>query len=145
MFFSGRACVFSPTSVYELYHVYRAQTKIGWAAWAHENFFMACKFLESSVQLASSQCLKLMVAQSPLVTKNWVGPVKFDPGQVKTMIGYMAVNLLGGGILANRDSMVCGVVNNTSFHFHEFPDQSLTHLPLVPHICASELGQHWFR
>ena len=21
----------------------------------------------------------------------------------------------------------------------------LTHLPLVPHICVSELGQHWFR
>ena len=23
--------------------------------------------------------------------------------------------------------------------------QLLTHLPLVPHICVSELGQHWFR
>ena len=24
-------------------------------------------------------------------------------------------------------------------------DHVLTHLPLVPHICVSELGQHWFR
>ena len=22
---------------------------------------------------------------------------------------------------------------------------SLTHLPLVPHICISESGEHWFR
>ena len=22
---------------------------------------------------------------------------------------------------------------------------SLTHLPLVPHKCVNELGQHWFR
>ena len=28
------------------------------------------------------QCLKLMVAQSPLVTKNCTRPVKFDLGQV---------------------------------------------------------------
>ena len=21
----------------------------------------------------------------------------------------------------------------------------ITHLPLVPHVCVSELGQHWFR
>ena len=34
------------------------------------------------------QCLKLMVAQSPLVTKNWAGPVKFDPGQVKIIMNY---------------------------------------------------------
>ena len=32
------------------------------------------------------KCLKLMVAQSPLVTQNWAGSVKFDPGQVKIMI-----------------------------------------------------------
>ena len=30
-----------------------------------------------------------MVAQSPLVTKNWVGPVKFDPGQVKIILDYI--------------------------------------------------------
>ena len=35
------------------------------------------------------QCLKLMVAQSPLVTKNWAEPVKFDPGQVKIIIEYI--------------------------------------------------------
>ena len=35
------------------------------------------------------QCLKLMVAQSPLTTKNWAGPVKFDPGQVKIIIDYI--------------------------------------------------------
>ena len=29
------------------------------------------------------QCLKLMVAQSPLATINWAEPVKFNPGQVK--------------------------------------------------------------
>ena len=29
----------------------------------------------------------------------------------------------------------------SSFHFHG----DLTHLPLVPNICVSELGQHWFR
>ena len=29
------------------------------------------------------QCFRLMIAQSPLVTKHWAGPVKFDPGQVK--------------------------------------------------------------
>ena len=36
-----------------------------------------------------SQCLKLMVTQSPHVTKNWAWPVKFDPGQVKTIIDYI--------------------------------------------------------
>ena len=35
------------------------------------------------------QCLKLMVAQSPLVTKNWAGPIKFDPRQVKIIKDYM--------------------------------------------------------
>ena len=30
-----------------------------------------------------------MVAQSPLATKNWAGPVKFDPGQVKIIIDYI--------------------------------------------------------
>ena len=30
---------------------------------------------------------------------------------------------------------------------HQIPslDWVLTHLPLVPHICVSELGHHWFR
>ena len=36
-----------------------------------------------------SQCLKLMVAQSPLATKDWAGPVKFNPGQVKILIDYI--------------------------------------------------------
>ena len=35
------------------------------------------------------QCLKLMVGQSPLVIKNWAGPVKFDPGQAKITIDYI--------------------------------------------------------
>ena len=35
------------------------------------------------------QCLKLMVAQSPLATKNLAGPLKFDPGQVKIIIDYI--------------------------------------------------------
>ena len=35
------------------------------------------------------QCLKLKVAQSPLATKNWAGPVKSDPGQVKIIIDYI--------------------------------------------------------
>ena len=30
-----------------------------------------------------------MVAQSPLATKNWAGPAKFDPGQVKIIIDYI--------------------------------------------------------
>ena len=30
-----------------------------------------------------------MVAQSPLATKNWAAPVKFDPGQVKIIIDYI--------------------------------------------------------
>ena len=30
-----------------------------------------------------------MVAQSPLATKNWAGPVKFDPGQVKIIIDFI--------------------------------------------------------
>ena len=37
----------------------------------------------------TKQCLKLMVAQSPLATKNWSGPVKFDLGQVKIIIDYI--------------------------------------------------------
>ena len=45
------------------------------------------------------QCLKLMVAQSPLATKNLAGPVKFDPGQVKIIIDYIRrdifFNILG--------------------------------------------------
>ena len=45
---------------------------------------------ESAVQrLVQIQCLKLMVAQSPLTNKNWAGPVKFDPGQVKIIIDYI--------------------------------------------------------
>ena len=40
------------------------------------------------------QCLKLMVAQSPLATKNWAGPVKFDPGQVKYNSLYKEGNIL---------------------------------------------------
>ena len=43
-----------------------------------ENIFMK-NFLKT-------QSLKLMVAQSPLLTKNWAGPVKFDSGQVKMII-----------------------------------------------------------
>ena len=39
--------------------------------------------------LPINQCLKLMVAQSPLETKNWAGPVSFDPGQVKIIIEYI--------------------------------------------------------
>ena len=35
-----------------------------------------------------NQCLKLMVAQSPLATKNWAGPVILDPGQLKIRIDY---------------------------------------------------------
>ena len=35
------------------------------------------------------QCVKLMVAQSPLLTKNWTGSVKIDPGQVKIIIDYI--------------------------------------------------------
>ena len=27
----------------------------------------------------------------------------------------------------------------------KYKSRALTHLPLVPHICVSELGQHWFR
>ena len=38
---------------------------------------------------ASLQCLKSMVVQSPLATKNWAGPIKFDPGQVKITIDYI--------------------------------------------------------
>ena len=30
-----------------------------------------------------------MVAQSPLATKNWAGPVKFDPWQVKIILDYI--------------------------------------------------------
>ena len=30
-----------------------------------------------------------MVAKSPLATKNWAGPVKFDPGQVKIITDYI--------------------------------------------------------
>ena len=39
--------------------------------------------------LLAPQCLKLMVAQSPLETKNWAGPAKFDPGQIKIIINYI--------------------------------------------------------
>ena len=35
------------------------------------------------------QCLKLMVAQSPLAIEHWDGQVKFDPGQVKIIIDYI--------------------------------------------------------
>ena len=35
------------------------------------------------------QCFKLMVAQLPLATKNWAGPVIFEPGQVKITIDYI--------------------------------------------------------
>ena len=35
------------------------------------------------------QCLKLMITQSPLLTKNWAGLVKFDHGQVKIIIEYI--------------------------------------------------------
>ena len=34
------------------------------------------------------QCLKLMVAHLPLATKNWAGPVKFAPEQVKIIADY---------------------------------------------------------
>ena len=37
------------------------------------------------------QCLKLMVAQSPLATKNRARPVKFDPGQVRITSTMYAV------------------------------------------------------
>ena len=43
----------------------------------------------SMSRLQWSQCLKLMVAQSPLATENWAGPVKFDPGQVKIIKDYI--------------------------------------------------------
>ena len=39
---------------------------------------------KSSSTESLKQCLKLMVAKSPLATKNWAGPVKFDPGQLKS-------------------------------------------------------------
>ena len=35
------------------------------------------------------QCLKPVVTQSPLATKKWTGPVKFDPGQVRIIIDYI--------------------------------------------------------
>ena len=37
----------------------------------------------------SKQCLKLMVTQSPLVTTNLAGPVKFNHEQVKIIIDYI--------------------------------------------------------
>ena len=39
--------------------------------------------------MPQNQCLKLMVAQLTLATKNWAAPVKFDPGQVKIIIDYI--------------------------------------------------------
>ena len=39
--------------------------------------------------MLKAQCLKLMVAHSPLVTKIWTGPVRFDPGQVKIIIDFI--------------------------------------------------------
>ena len=52
---------------------------------------MHCYLIGTSATLLAIclQCLKLMVAQSPLSAKNWVGPVNFDPGQVKIIIGYI--------------------------------------------------------
>ena len=32
-----------------------------------------------------------------------------------------------------------------SIWFCPFPKACVIHLPLVPHICICELGQHWFR
>ena len=39
-----------------------------------------------------------MVAQLPLVTKNWAGPVKFDLGQVKIIIDYIIDLVVNYGI-----------------------------------------------
>ena len=45
--------------------------------------------LPSTTSIIMVQCLKVMVAQSPLATKNWAGPVKFDPGQLNIIIDYI--------------------------------------------------------
>ena len=45
---------------------------------------MASIFILYQFECVDLECLKLMVAQSPLATKNWAGPVKFDPRQVKS-------------------------------------------------------------
>ena len=52
--------------------------------------YMQAVLINKKNQLISpDQCLKLMVAQSPLVNPNWVGPVKFDHGQVKIVIDHI--------------------------------------------------------
>ena len=43
-------------------------------------------YIENWCILHIIQCLKLNVAQLPMGIKNWAGPVKFDPGQVKIII-----------------------------------------------------------
>ena len=43
---------------------------------------------------------------------------------------------------------MCGITSNIHWfakNLHVFPTAWLTHLLLVPHICASESGQHCFR
>ena len=47
------------------------------------------RYIHTNVTQSTHQCLKLMVAQSPMATKNWAGPVEFHPGQVKIIINYI--------------------------------------------------------
>ena len=56
---------------------------------AFSNAFSCIKIVVFDWKFTGMQCLKLMVAQSPLATKNWAGPVKFDPGQVKIITDYI--------------------------------------------------------
>ena len=58
--------------------------------------------------------------------------------------------------LGNRNMMkinVCGAMRNmesilylNTYHASKYEfSQFLTHLPIVPHICIRQLGEHWFR
>ena len=58
-----------------------------WWFWTNHQTF--CNIISNVWWVSGFQCLKLMATQSPLVTKNWAGPVKFDHGQVKSIIDYI--------------------------------------------------------
>ena len=50
-----------------------------------------------------------------------------------------------GGYFPTESAAKLPVLFQTISQENDFIMILLTHLPLVPHICVGELGQHWFR
>ena len=106
-----------------------------WFSWVtHFNISIDyCKICWCALILVSVHCYYIWVYWS--IHKSW-----FHTGIFQNMFKVLWHSS------SCRKPIKASQCTNKSQEFNvAAPQLTLTHLPLVPHICFSETGQHWFR